>query len=161
MAKDQLYHVGACFEALCKGFLMATSDFSCNFFCILTSGFEQCAQSTPEWPSHSRNKPAKFKFDTLWRLTLTGILSWRGETEECHIVKQMNRCTATVRFGMLTLKRTNRHRPGLDWSSRNCKSSRPHRITSFVRRLAPALALRLVEDSWNYRYFENLKSNQI
>ena len=41
-AKGQLYHVGVCFEALCMGHLMAFSDFSCNFFGILTSGFEQC-----------------------------------------------------------------------------------------------------------------------
>ena len=34
--------MGAHFEALCKGVLMAASDFSCNFFRILTSGFEQC-----------------------------------------------------------------------------------------------------------------------
>ena len=31
-AKGQLYYVGACFEALCKGVLTAASDFSCNFF---------------------------------------------------------------------------------------------------------------------------------
>ena len=31
-AKGQLYHVGAHFEALCLGVLMAVSDFSCNFF---------------------------------------------------------------------------------------------------------------------------------
>ena len=42
-AKGQLYYVVACFEALCKGVLTASSDFSCNFFHILTSGFEQCA----------------------------------------------------------------------------------------------------------------------
>ena len=41
-AKGQLYHVGARFEALCKGVLIAASDFSCNFFRILTFGFEQC-----------------------------------------------------------------------------------------------------------------------
>ena len=41
-AKGQLYHVRSHFEALCKGVLMAASDFSCNFFRILTSGFEQC-----------------------------------------------------------------------------------------------------------------------
>ena len=34
---------GARFEALCKPVLLAASDFSCNFFRILTSGFEQCA----------------------------------------------------------------------------------------------------------------------
>ena len=38
----QLYLVGAHFEALLMGVLMAASDFSCNFFRILTSGFEQC-----------------------------------------------------------------------------------------------------------------------
>ena len=42
-AKGQLSHEGARFEALCKGVLMAASDFSCNFFRIPTSGFEQCA----------------------------------------------------------------------------------------------------------------------
>ena len=30
--KGQLYHVGARFEALCKGVLMAASDFSGIFF---------------------------------------------------------------------------------------------------------------------------------
>ena len=50
-AKGQLYHVGARFEALCKGVLMAASDFSCNFFRILTSGLEQCAASTKGLPS--------------------------------------------------------------------------------------------------------------
>ena len=33
--------MGARFEALCNGVLMAASDFSCNLFGILTSGFEQ------------------------------------------------------------------------------------------------------------------------
>ena len=45
-AMGQLYHVEACFEALCKPVLMAASDFSCNFFRILTSGFEQCDDLT-------------------------------------------------------------------------------------------------------------------
>ena len=38
----QLYHVGARFEALCKGVFMAASDVSCNFFRILPAHFEQC-----------------------------------------------------------------------------------------------------------------------
>ena len=37
--------MGACFEALFMDVLMAASDFSCNFFGILTSGFEQCAEA--------------------------------------------------------------------------------------------------------------------
>ena len=41
-AKGQLYHVRARFKALCEGALVAASDFSCKFFHILTSGFEQC-----------------------------------------------------------------------------------------------------------------------
>ena len=43
-AEGQLYHVGAGFEAVFMGLLMAASDVSCNFFCILTSGFEQCVE---------------------------------------------------------------------------------------------------------------------
>ena len=41
-AKGQLYHVGVRFEAFCKRVLTTALDFSCNFFLILTSGFEQC-----------------------------------------------------------------------------------------------------------------------
>ena len=37
----QPYHVGACLEAHLIDLFMAASDFSCNFFHILASGFEQ------------------------------------------------------------------------------------------------------------------------
>ena len=36
--------MGVRFEALCKGILMAAMDFSCNFFRILTFGYEQCVE---------------------------------------------------------------------------------------------------------------------
>ena len=45
-AKGQLYHVGARFKALCKGILEAASDFSFNFPCILTSGFDKSGDET-------------------------------------------------------------------------------------------------------------------
>ena len=41
-AKGQLYHVGACFEALFMGVLTAVSNLGYIFFRILTSGLEQC-----------------------------------------------------------------------------------------------------------------------
>ena len=46
--------MGACFEALFMGVLMAALDFSCNFFRILTSGFEQCEQETDETNQKAR-----------------------------------------------------------------------------------------------------------
>ena len=42
-SKGQTPRVGACLKTLDEAVLMAASDFSCNFFGILTSGFEQCA----------------------------------------------------------------------------------------------------------------------
>ena len=41
-AKGQLYQVGTHFEALFTGVLTAASTLPCIFFCILTSGLEQC-----------------------------------------------------------------------------------------------------------------------
>ena len=46
--------VGARFEALCKPVLLAASDFSCNFFHILTSGFEQCVVWAQKCKSQAR-----------------------------------------------------------------------------------------------------------
>ena len=42
-SKGKTPRVGARLKALDEAVLMAVSDFSCNFFCILTSRFEQCA----------------------------------------------------------------------------------------------------------------------
>ena len=42
-SKGRTPHVGARLKALDEAVLMAVSDFSCNFFCILSSRFEQCA----------------------------------------------------------------------------------------------------------------------
>ena len=54
-AKGQLYQVGVRFEDLFKGVLTAASDFSCNFFRILTFGFEQCAEDfSAQHSPHSR-----------------------------------------------------------------------------------------------------------
>ena len=44
--KGGLYPEGARLKALDLPVLTAASDFSCNFFRILTSGFEQCGGST-------------------------------------------------------------------------------------------------------------------
>ena len=41
-SKGKTPRVGARLKALDEAVLMAVSDFSCNFFCILTSRFEQC-----------------------------------------------------------------------------------------------------------------------
>ena len=41
-AKGKTPRVGARLKALDEAVLMAVSDFSCNFFCILSSRFEQC-----------------------------------------------------------------------------------------------------------------------
>ena len=43
-AKGQLYHVGTRFKALIIGVsIVVASEFSCNFFRILSSVLEQCA----------------------------------------------------------------------------------------------------------------------
>ena len=44
-SKGKTPRVGARLKALDEAVLMAVSDFSCNFFCILTSRFEQCAKA--------------------------------------------------------------------------------------------------------------------
>ena len=44
-SKGKTPRVGARLKALDEAVLMAVSDFSCNFFCILTSGFEQCVKT--------------------------------------------------------------------------------------------------------------------
>ena len=41
-SKGKTPHVGARLKALDEAVLMAVSDFSCNFVCILSSRFEQC-----------------------------------------------------------------------------------------------------------------------
>ena len=41
-SKGKTPRVGARLKALDEAVLMAVSDFSCNFFCILSSRFEQC-----------------------------------------------------------------------------------------------------------------------
>ena len=41
-SKGKTPRVGARLKALDEAVLMAVSDFSCNFFCILTFRFEQC-----------------------------------------------------------------------------------------------------------------------
>ena len=41
-SKGRAPHVGARLKALDEAVLMAVSDFSCNFVCILSSRFEQC-----------------------------------------------------------------------------------------------------------------------
>ena len=41
--------VGARLKALDEAVLMAVSDFSCNFFCILSSRFEQCVPDHGPW----------------------------------------------------------------------------------------------------------------
>ena len=43
-AKVELYHVGACFEALCKGFSWQPRISPATFF--PTSGFEECDEKT-------------------------------------------------------------------------------------------------------------------
>ena len=43
-AKGRTPHVGARLKALDEAVLMAVSDFSCNFVCILSSRFEQCEE---------------------------------------------------------------------------------------------------------------------
>ena len=55
-----LFRVGAHFEALCKGILMAACDFSCNFFHILTSGFEQCDRASYSWSRQSQMHSPSF-----------------------------------------------------------------------------------------------------
>ena len=41
-SKGKTPRVGARLKALDEAVLMAVSDFSCNFFCILSPRFEQC-----------------------------------------------------------------------------------------------------------------------
>ena len=58
-AVGHLYHVGARFEALSKGILMAASDFSCNFFppryARLESAFNMSNSTDGPGTKHTRN----------------------------------------------------------------------------------------------------------
>ena len=59
-AEGQLYHMGAGFEALYMGILMAGSEYSkFAFFCILISGFEQSVQKEMP-PIKSKKNLSKF-----------------------------------------------------------------------------------------------------
>ena len=57
--------MGARFKALCKSVLRASSDFSCNFCCILTSGFEQYVSVC----SRAKKNRAKFKCGPVCNMT--------------------------------------------------------------------------------------------
>ena len=58
-SKGKTPRVGARLKALDEAVLMAASDFSCNFFRILTSGLEQCDQAWPKKKLGNRHPQAR------------------------------------------------------------------------------------------------------
>ena len=52
-ARGQLYHLGAGFEALCEGVLMAALDISCIFFRILNLDLKNVCMDDHNHPNSS------------------------------------------------------------------------------------------------------------
>ena len=92
-SKGQTPHVGARLKALDEAVLMAASYFSCNFFRILTFGFEQCAkiyvihkQALTILMRDSENK--------IYMVSLQSI-AIEGPEETNRIAKTLSAATAT------------------------------------------------------------------